>query len=241
MTSLTTVAVSGPDNVGKSTQLRILARRLYPEGRLVGPLHEYEGRWATITTNGMASWWFTTATTTELADVLAISYIARHIAMTAGGFWLIDRGIPMLEASLAATLSVRLDLDDGAGYDEALRLLRPYLDELRRCEARETGIVLLHSLDARDNAARSLAREVQASDTYRRYQHHLAVQVLRQAKEGRFAHTILVGERPIMAVQDELRAALHKMGVACPPGLLSQARIVALGGMSESGKSTAAD
>jgi hypothetical protein len=44
-----------------------------------------------------------------------------------------------------------------------------------------------------------------------------------------------------MAVQDELRPALRKMGVACPPGLLSQARIVALGGMSESGKSTAAD
>src|SRR5262249_51847872 len=57
----------------------------------------------------------------------------------------------------------------------------------------------------------------------------------------RFAHTIVVGDRSVISVQDELRVALHELGVPSPPGLLSHARVVALGGMSESGKSSAAD
>ncbi len=137
------VAVSGPDNVGKSTQLRILARRLAPRAASAGALHEHDHRWAAINTAGMANWWFQAASPTDLADVLARSYLARHRALSTAVIGLVDRGVPMLEASLAATLSVREGLTDLDARGEALRLLEPYRDEPQACEAREIGIVLL--------------------------------------------------------------------------------------------------
>lgn len=241
MTTPQIIAMSGPDNVGKSTQLRILSRRLYPEARLCGPLHDYDPRWPSPFGSGLSAWWFSTAAPADLADVLARSYLARHAAATPDGLWLLDRGVPMLVASLAATLSVRLNLDDNDGHEEALRLLRPYKQDLQICAKREIGVVLLHSLDAQESAARSLAREVVVDDLYRRYQEHLAVQVLRRAAKSDFAYAIVVGDRPVMSVQDELRSALRELGVPCPPSALSRARVVAFGGMSESGKSTAAN
>lgn len=241
MSVSTVVALSGPDNVGKSTQLRVLARRLYPHVRPAGALHEHDRRWAAIVASGMASWWFSNSSVGELADVLASSYVRRHAAAGNDGLRLIDRGIPMLEASLAATLSVRFDLDDIEALREALRLLRPFRDDLNACEAREIGIVLLHSADPDDSAARSLAREADASNTYRRYQHHLARQIQRQVNAGRFGQIIHVGDRSIIEVQEELRDVLRDRGIPMPPVLLSRATVVAFGGMSESGKSTAAD
>jgi hypothetical protein len=51
-----TVAVSGPDNVGKSTQIRLLAReRGVTES---GPLHAHDPRWEDAQTRGLADWWF---------------------------------------------------------------------------------------------------------------------------------------------------------------------------------------
>jgi cytidylate kinase len=235
------VAISGPDNVGKTTQIRILLRRLHPAGREAGALHEHDGRWVAIIGAGMAAWWFTGSSREELADVLATSYLRRHAALAGSGLSLVDRGIPMLEATLAATLATRFALSDDDALVETLRLLDRYRSNLDECERRETGVVLLHSLDPGDSAARSLQREPDAGETYSRYQRCLARQILRQVEAGRYAHTIVVGDRSIMAVQDELRELLRASHADGPAGLLSQATVVALGGLSESGKSSAAD
>jgi polynucleotide 5'-kinase involved in rRNA processing len=42
------IAISGPDNVGKSTQLRILARRLGSGAVLAGKLDNFDPRWKAI-------------------------------------------------------------------------------------------------------------------------------------------------------------------------------------------------
>jgi cytidylate kinase len=234
------VSLSGPDNIGKTTQLRLLHRRLAPDGRLAGSLHEHDPRWAAIVTGGMATWWFTTSTAEELADVLASSYLHRHTTTAGDGLSLFDRGVPMLEAGLAATFSVRFQLDDAEAHRTALRLLRPFQQRLDACAAREIGIVLLHCHDPEASARRSLTRESDVSPTYRRYQHHLARQILRQVDDGRFAHVVEVGDRSIVEVQDELRSILRERQITAPPAILSRATVVAFGGLSESGKSTAA-
>ncbi|QSB14179.1 nucleotidyltransferase domain-containing protein [Natronosporangium hydrolyticum] len=112
---------------------------------------------------------------------------------------------------------------------------------LNELDSFRTGVVLLHSLDPTDDAERSLAREQNANDVYRRYQHHLSRQVLRLVNDRRFAHIVLVDDRPIMSIQDKIRAVFARhMTEPSPPAGLSRATIVALGGMSESGKSSAA-
>jgi hypothetical protein len=189
------LAIKGPDNVGKSTQLRILARRLHPTGTSAGALHEHDSRWNDIVATGMATWWFASATPSEFAGVLASSYLARRAALPAHGLQFVDRGVPMLEATLAATLSVRLNLSDDA-YDEALVLLRQRRADLQACEDIETGTALLHSADAGDIAARSLARENNASERYQRYQLHFARRYRRPPVHLPRAHRYVVVRRP---------------------------------------------
>jgi hypothetical protein len=94
--TLSVLAVSGPDNVGKSTQLRILARRIGPCAALAGSLDAYDPRWRTITALGMADWWFDQASIEEVADVLACSYLERARQAPSSGLRLVDRGIPCL-------------------------------------------------------------------------------------------------------------------------------------------------
>ncbi|QSB14182.1 hypothetical protein JQS43_22080 [Natronosporangium hydrolyticum] len=141
MDSQMVLALSGPDNVGKSTQLRILTRRCLPKAGSAGALHEYDPRWPAIVAGGMATWWFTASSIEELADVLAASYLNRHADIEHRPEpQLLDRGVPMLEACLAATISVREGLTEDDAYREALRLLHRYHSRLQAAERRETPI-----------------------------------------------------------------------------------------------------
>ena len=233
------VAVSGPDNVGKSTQIRLLAReRGVTEA---GPLDEHDPRWEDARAGGLADWWFGRAAIEEVVDVLAGSYLARSAeAVTAGVVRLVDRGMPMLEASVVATAAVREFLDYEAAVQRATGLLAPYRDDIDRAGAAERGVLLLHAAEPEEGAARALAREREVSQRYAAYQSVLNEHLHRLAGAGRFARTIVVGDRPILDVQHELRMLLRdRLGLSVPGLALHEVRVTALGGLSESGKSTA--
>ncbi|RKE21952.1 hypothetical protein BX266_5360 [Streptomyces sp. TLI_171] len=188
----------------------------------------------------MGAWWWQDAPVEEVADVLACSYLARsrHPAADGAALRLVDRGLPMLEASLAATAAVREDLDARRAADRARQLLEPFADELRAAEAREHGVLLLHDEDPEAGTRLSLSHEASVTDTYASYQRHLHEQIHRLAEQGRFEDVIVVAGRPVVAVQDELRRLLHPHHPAVPARCLPGVDVVALGGLSESGKST---
>ncbi|MFF1903281.1 hypothetical protein [Kitasatospora sp. NPDC058218] len=102
-----TIAFSGPDNVGKTKQIGVLSRRLGPAAQATGPLDDHDPRWDGIKSMGMGTWWFDRGPIEEVADVLAGSYLERSRRLSTAPVRLMDRGIPMLEASLAATVAVR--------------------------------------------------------------------------------------------------------------------------------------
>lgn len=233
------VAVSGPDNVGKTTQIRLLAReRGVAE---VGPLDAHDVRWANAHALGLADWWFQRATLDEVVDVLACSYLARSAtAADTGVLRLVDRGMPMLEASVVATVAIREHLGYAVAVQRARKLLAGYQDDLARAEADEWGILLLHAADPVAGTTRALAREHEASPTYASYQRVLNQHLHALATTSRFAQTITVADRPILDIQHELRMLLRdRLGLPIPGLALHQVRVVALGGLSESGKSTA--
>ncbi|MEU5137489.1 nucleotidyltransferase domain-containing protein [Streptomyces californicus] len=238
-----TLALSGADNTGKTKQLGILARRVGAAALLAGPLDAHDRRWGAIKAQGMGSWWFETGWLGEVADVLATSYLqrARQGAGERAGLRLIDRGIPMLEASLAATAAVREGLSPAAAADRARTLLEPFGQDLKAVEAREYGIVLLHHEDPQIGADRALSHERSFTPTYAGYQFHLHHQIHRLVDEGRFDEIVLVDTRPVVAVQDEIRRSLHPHAPWAPARCLPRTRVLALGGMSESGKSTAGE
>lgn len=242
MDDVVTVAVSGADNTGKTKQLGILARRLGAGAAPAGPLDAHDARWAGIKEHGMGAWWWRDAPVEEVADVLASSYLARSGHPTGGSaLRLVDRGLPMLEASLAATVSVRQDLDARRGADRARQLLVPFAADLLAAEAGERGVLLLHDEDPEVGTRLSLSHEASVTDTYAAYQWHLHQQIHRLAAEDRFGAVIVVAGRPVVAVQDELRRLLHPDHPAVPGGCLPGVGVVALGGLSESGKSTAGE
>jgi hypothetical protein len=231
-----TVAVSGPDNVGKSTQIRLLARERGLTG--AGSLDEHDPRWEDARAAGLADWWFRRAAIEEVVDVLARSYLARSAtAATTGAARLVDRGMPMLEASVVATAAVRELL----GYDAAVRrareLLAPYQDDVNRAGTGEWDVLLLHAAEPDAGTARALAREREVSPRYAAYQRVLNEHLHALACAGRFARTIVVGDRPILDVQQELRALLRaQLGLSVPGLALDEVHVTALGGLSESGK-----
>ncbi|MFF1903280.1 hypothetical protein [Kitasatospora sp. NPDC058218] len=98
--------------------------------------------------------------------------------------------------------------------------------------------MLLHDDDPVIGTSRSLSHERHVTPIYADYQRHLHLQMHRLVDEGRWAETVVIGERRVVAVQDELRRRLHPITPLVPPGALPGVRVVALGGMSESGKST---
>lgn len=237
---MVTVAVSGPDNVGKSTQLRILARRMGRDAVPPDRLDECDPRWQQIAAAGMARWWFEHGSISEVADVLACSYLERA-RRAAAGLRLVDRGMPMLEASVAATVAVREELEADAAAERAAVLLGAYEDDIRRAQAAEFQILLLHDRDPTAGTAASLGREASVTPVYASYQRHLHDHLGRQERDGRFASTIVTGGRPIMEIQAEFRSVLGGHCTGIPLCRLPQVTAVAFGGMSESGKSTAAE
>jgi hypothetical protein len=239
--TLSVFAVSGPDNVGKSTQLRILARRIGPCAALAGSLDAYDPRWRTITALGMANWWFDQASVEEVADVLACSYLERARQDPRSGLRLVDRGIPMLEASVAATAAAREELSSDAAEERARSILAAYDPDIREAESAEHSVVLLHQDDLDAGIAKSLAREPSVSPVYAAYERHLHVQIGRLIAEGRFAARIVTGDLPIMSVQARLRELIRGAGIEVPRCRLPEIKILAFGGLSESGKSTAAE
>ena len=241
---MTTIAVSGPDNVGKTTQLRILARRAGPVlMALSGPLDDYDPRWRTIKDSGMAAWWFEQGTLAEVADVLACSYLERARRGSDGtALRLVDRGMPMLEATVAATAAVREQLDVQAAAERAGWLLADYAKDIAEAETTEYDVVLLHDDDPGAGAARALSRETSVTPVYTEYQRCLHEQVHRLAAADRFGATIVTGDRSIADIQNELRNLLQEDEFPTVPGLvLPGVRVVALGGLSECGKSTAGE
>ena len=236
---MVSVGVSGPDNVGKSTQIRLLAR----QARVVsaGPLDDHDPRWADAYALGLADWWFRRAPLEQVVDVLACSYLARAAAAApADGVRLVDRGLPMLEACAVATAVVREGLGYEAAVQRAAGLLTGYRRDLEQAEAAEWGVLLLHATEPSAGAARALAREREVTSAYAAYQRVLNTHLHAQASAGRFAATIVVASRPILDVQQELRVLLREqLAVPVPNVSLSRVQVVALGGLSESGKSTA--
>lgn len=229
------VAISGPDNVGKTTNIRLLSRRT--NCSVAGPLDAYDPRWAAAKQD-LAAWWFETAPLEEVVDVLACSYLARSHAAQASpdALTLLDRGMTMLDASVIATIATRYGASYLAAVEQAHRILAPYAGDIAAAKAAEWEVELLHDSDPSRAASKALSRERTVTDRYIAYQavlnHHLAES---------YPEAIVAGDRPIMHVHGQICRRLRELGVPVPTVAITSRWTIALGGMSESGKSTAGD
>ncbi|MGD3109412.1 hypothetical protein [Streptomyces sp. YGL11-2] len=179
------LSLNGPDNVGKTTQLRRLTG-LWNGFQLLGAVHEHDPEpWARVAANDYATWWFETSTTAELTEMLQASHAKRVAARAAGRIGLLDRGLPMLLAVAAATCVIK----DGLTVREALATVTDLAGS--RTAPAETSVLLLPSRDLERSYAITSAREGRPwTGVYPAYQKTLHAVLLHQAGRGTYAAVV---------------------------------------------------
>ncbi|WP_326597887.1 hypothetical protein [Streptomyces sp. NBC_01803] len=179
------ISLNGPDNVGKTTQLRRLAE-MSPRFQPLGSVHEHDSEtWHRVAGEGYARWWFETSTTAELTRMLISGHTKRATAKAVGRAGLLDRGRPMLLAVAAATCALKDGLTVPAALDRVTVLAeQPSPDE--------TSVLLLPSRDPDRSYAITSARENRPwTGVYPAYQRLLHQVLLLQAERGTYPVVVL--------------------------------------------------
>ncbi|WP_304453906.1 hypothetical protein [Nocardiopsis sp. YSL2] len=214
------VSLNGPDNCGKSTQVRALANGW--EGFCdLGPVHRHDpAPWGRVSGKGYSTWWFTTSTTEELTHMLFSGHETRARARPPDRIGILDRGWYMLLATAVATCTVKESLPLDAAWTRVLSLLgtgEPRPPEL--------PILLLPSLDTERSIAIAQRREERPwSGVYLDYQRHLHRVLLKMVRQGVFAEVVSGQTHGIDATHDLVRQALIAHGVGVPPTIRHSAK-----------------
>lgn len=230
------IALDGADNAGKTTQLRLLRSAIGDEVCVGGGVHHYLPQWPKLSGDELAHWWFTESRSEELVGLLLKGYGRRLDALTGRHPWVIlDRGLATVEASCVASVMLK----DGRSARDAEALVAGVRAEVLGDWAPEAYSVLLSLGPVADGAALSVGRERAADERYTRYQHLLHAAL--ETRRSRHDAVIAADRASIVDVQNQLRAHLAEVGLPTEPLLADVRRVIGLGGLSESGKSSAGE
>lgn len=229
------VALSGPDNVGKTTQLRLLTNRSRLVTALGGTSH-YHPDWQTVVEPRNGAWWFESETDDHIRFIFE-AYVKRQAVTVDTAFVALDRGPNMFVAVCAATMitKTKCTVPEAVSYVQSIVEREFSIDPAFE-------ILLLPSDNAHALAAFSLAKEAKLHHgEYIQYQRNLADCLLHLASANAFQFVANVQNQSIVSVQNLIRRTLQThLSLQLPElfGTLETAWLI--GGLSESGKSTAA-
>ncbi|GAA2216486.1 hypothetical protein GCM10009850_119550 [Nonomuraea monospora] len=102
-------------------------------------------------------------------------------------------------------------------------------------------LLLLHAAGPAQGAAQALARQASTTPLYRAYQHllHQHLHARPRPSDHDTGEAIVTGTAPIMQVHRQVCQRLRTHGIDVGLPVIGQVRVIALGGLSESGKSSA--
>jgi thymidylate kinase len=237
------LSLNGVDKVGKSTQARWLSLDSGSVAiEVAAPLSQFHPAWREIA--DMTAWWFSPDNTDDFIDVILDSVRFRRESAESSRAQLVvfDRGLDMYFAVLVASIQVKL----GATYEEAHALVADRLHRKGGAGLGEDTALLLTHGDATAGQKMTFQRgdpsEHSEADRLR-YAHYqtLLHQALRE--RGQDAEFVPIDARgPILAVQNQIRGVIRdRLGLTLPDLGRNIRRLIGLGGLSESGKSSVGD
>ena len=201
--SIEFLSVNGPDNAGKTTQIRLLSEAR-PALQYLGSAHEHAPHLWRVPPEESATWWFETSTTAELTYSLLESHRLRAQARKHGTVGVLDRGHSMLVATAIATCVVK----DKVSIDDA----RGAVLEVQRALAEpppEHSLLLLISRDVDESIAVSQARDAQEwNPRYLLYQRTLHDVLMMQVEGGFYTEVIEWGSRSRAEIHNQILAAV---------------------------------
>lgn len=206
------VSLNGPDNSGKSTQVRMLADG-WEWFCDLGPVHRYDPvPWARVSGEGYATWWFTTSTTEELTAMLFAGHAKRARALPPGKIGLLDRGWYMLLATAIATCVVK----ESVPMEDAWHRVRGLVGS-DEPDPHEIPVLLLPSRDTERSIAIARSRDRSAwTGTYLDYQRHLHLVLMQMAHQNVFAEVVSETRLGVDATNARIRRALLTRGMSAP-------------------------
>lgn len=230
------LSVNGPDNVGKSTHCRLLTRSFPNAIMNLGGLDVRRIAGLELSDEQFSQWWFETTTTDALSRILLHAYSARlHLYTPSNRIVLLDRGVKMIEAASTATAMVKEGLD----LERARERISTAGDWGKFKES--FSVLFWPGADKTTAVNQALEREDRPfSGRYRRYQEALWDVLHYQMSTGCYDAVIDTSLGTVLDIQNRFRQVLEGRGHSFPKLWSHVPRVVGLGGLSESGKSTAA-
>ena len=236
-----TISLSGPDNVGKTTQLELFPRSFSIV--LIGGLHDCDTKISQMLKDGsLNDWWWNSSEEDFVCTVYAA--VGRRYrdakANESATFALFDRGKAMFDAVTAAVLATKSR--DGDLHEARKRRDSILRENNFQIPDEEITILLKFGKTLEESVKLSLGRETRpVDDQYRRYQTLLQRELQHQEELGVYQHTIFAdGIDTYRAVQDEIRRIVRSRSndPRLTPMLSNLNYVYAFAGLSESGKST---
>lgn len=244
MASPLIVSINGSENVGKTTQIALLPPHY--SIRLLGSLHDVDGKVADLVRLGnLKSWWWTSSDEDFVKTIFTAVRTRHELAQESGAdVSILDRGAYMFEAVTIATIAVKNNIVD---LEEATQTLECLLGRMGLTARPEhVSILLKFDCPAGEAVEQTLERELDpVDDRYRGYQRLLHAHITHQATVGRYHH-IVEADGSRLEVQNRIRKVLFSLTsmpvhTTFTPLLSSMNRVYIFGGLSESGKSALAN
>lgn len=238
-----TISIDGADNVGKTTQIELLPRHWAIER--LDSLHQYDQRLGDLVkTSKLKQWWWT-CDDQEFVLVIFEALESRRKSIKLGhGVQIVvcDRGARMFEAVAAATIAIKNGYDGPAKGRLKLQTILKQHDIQPVYE--DVSVLMKHHKDLDKAIEVGLSREIDPVDErYKCYQLLLHQEIDYQEKLGQYHHVQIEGEgESQLFIQDRLRRTLatYTLPHIFMPVLSTLRTVYAIGGLSESGKSTVA-
>lgn len=237
------IALSGLDGVGKTQQISLLKLDGNKTFHFTNPLVKYDERWPDYKGTSMGKWWFEDVSPDLFVDII-LSSLKKRSADTAGGKISIhDRSVNMFKAVVAATFLTR-----GIQREvDILNFVDTAFEEVQALYSEETEIVLIPSDEYQSSIQMYLDSINFETETfseqneirYQRYQSFLKKML--EVYVYPLAQPIIV-DAPIVDIQNRIRSLLNgDLSLNLQQFLSDDTLIIALGGLSECGKSSFAN
>ena len=237
------LSLNGLDGIGKTEQIKWLSGE--EAINCLGGLSAYSERWPKLKSIEFFNWWFRDVPCNELFSIIIESLRTRQLAHKEGQINLNDRGSRMFKAVCVATLLVREEVPTRQAirtiddlFDRELSEMQPEEEILLKpdLEYKERIRALLQIVDNRSSEYLPWQTEM-----YAEYQGWLTRLMDHYFRDADPKKVILVNEC-VISVQNKLRRILNEtFGSDLQLICVGLKKLVAFGGMSESGKSCFAE
>lgn len=238
------ISINGRDGIGKTEQIKLLKgdERFYLTGNLV----DYSKRWTKLSPIEGFNWWFRDVPFMELTSIILESLKARRATYESNKININDRGSIMFKAVCAATLASREQLP----IIDIINLIdKLFEDEIKECEINENEILFIPNTGYESSIKQliRIANEKESgylpwqTEMYIKYQDFLSYFINYYFQNVSFDNIICV-DNCIIDIHNKLRVIINQMFNTNLPMICETfERLIAFGGLSESGKSSFAE